>query len=306
MKISINKIRVELSMQAILENYGITSLQRKGDSLFGCCPIHHGDNPNAFHVNLKKNLWNCFTRHHGGDTLSFIMQYENVGFKEAAQIAERIISSSQNIKIKSQSGNSIDEFKSNSPLRFALNLNPNHKYLRQRGLTRDTIEYFGIGFCDSGIMKGKIAIPIHNENGSLLAYCGRSTNDEKPKYKFPKCFYKSLVLYNLHRIKSLNSSPLILVEGFFDVFKLHQAGFPNVIALMGSSLSQQQTELLLSLQKKLILLLDGDKAGRNCTEKIIKALKGRLPMAVKYLPDGVQPDNLKESDLINLLKERRD
>ena len=90
MNLKPNEIKDVLSMQALLESYGI-QLRQKGNSLVGCCPIHQGDNPNAFHVNLQRNLWHCFTREHGGDVFNFIMEFERVDFQGALEIAQALI-----------------------------------------------------------------------------------------------------------------------------------------------------------------------------------------------------------------------
>jgi DNA primase len=315
MKIDIERIKSELSMQAVLEHYGINSLRMSGNNLIGCCPVHKGDNKNAFHVSLDKNLWNCFTRQHGGDVLSFIMEYEGVEFKEAVSIARAIINSPdykshpclcgacrQACPVHEPQEKSE---KLNHSLKFKLKLDPEHSYLKERGLKKETIEYFGLGLCKKGIFKDRIAIPIHDEHGNLVAYSGRSVNGEKPKYKFPRGFNKSLVVFNIHRARKLEAGSLVIVEGFFDTFRVHQAGFPGVVALMGSFISEKQKELILSLNRKLVILLDGDDAGRAGTGNIIKAFRGKLPMIVKYLPSGIQPDNMAEKELQKLLKTER-
>jgi len=304
MKIEIEKIRSTLSMHTVLDRYGITDLRQTGSSLSGCCPIHRGDNPNAFHVSLEKNLWNCFTQHHGGDPLSFIMEYEDVSFREAAGIAMEVVSSSIPIRGKPPPHRCVDKGRKNPPLRFTLPLISEHSYLTRRRIERSTVRHFGIGYCNKGILDRRIAIPVHDENGRLVAYCGRSVTSQKPKYRFPKGFKKSLTVFNLHRAKTQNTSQLILVEGFFDAFRIHQAGLPNVVALMGSSISNIQIDLIQSLHKNLVVLLDGDVAGRKGTKKIINAFRGKLPVTAKYLSNGIQPDDLKENELQKLLQER--
>ena len=102
------------------------------------------------------------------------------------------------------SADSPDEEKglSNAPLTFVLKVDPDHPYLRERGLADETVAHFGLGYAPRGLMKGRIAIPIHNEKGELIAYAGRWPGDPpegEPKYKLPPGFKKHLVLYNLHR-----------------------------------------------------------------------------------------------------------
>ena len=123
--------------------------------------------------------------------------------------------------------------KVNPPLKFALkSLDPDHAYLKERGVTAETIAAFGIGMCiGKGIMAGRIAIPIHNEHGELVAYAGRWPGEPpegEGKYKLPAGFHKSLVLYNLHRAKALaKEQGLVVVEGFFGAMKIAQSGFPQ-------------------------------------------------------------------------------
>jgi DNA primase len=80
-------------------------------------------------------------------------------------------------------------------------LDRKHPYLKERGLKKETIKEFGLGYCKRGLMKGRIAILIHNEEGDLVAYAGRYPGDPpegEPKYKFPPRFKKSLVVFNLN------------------------------------------------------------------------------------------------------------
>src|SRR5205814_129506 len=109
----------------------------------------------------------------------------------------------------------------NEPLGFALNhLDSKHSYLSNRGLSEETISTFGIGFCEKGSMAGRVAIPIENQSGKLVAYAGRWPGDppeNQSKYRFPKDFRKSLEVYNYHRAANADPEmPLVVVEGFFD------------------------------------------------------------------------------------------
>ena len=97
-----------------------------------------------------------------------------------------------------------------------------------------------------GFLAGRCVIPIRNEQGRLVAYAGRAVDGQEPKYRFPAGFRKSQVLFNLDRAIETGDNNAIVVEGFFDALKVHQAGHPAVVALMGSSFSQRQSELLLS------------------------------------------------------------
>ena len=118
----------------------------------------------------------------------------------------------------------------------------------------------------NGFLAGRCVIPIRDEKSQLVAYAGRAVNGEEPKYRFPAGFRKSQVLFNLDRAMPTGGRNVIVVEGFFDALKVHQAGHPAVVALMGASFSQRQSELLLSHFASVTLMLDGDEPGRRAAE----------------------------------------
>jgi len=198
----------------------------------------------------------------------------------------------------------------NIPLSFKLdNLKTEHAYFAERGLTQQTVELFGLGFCAKGTMSGRVVIPIHNIEGQLVAYCGRLPGPpmaDRPKYKLPNGFKKSFEVFNLDRaMVEEQGLPLIVVEGFFDVMKLWQLGFHRVVSIMGSSLSARQEALLLKASESrqgIILMFDEDDAGRAGREKSLVRLARQTFVRVVPLPqEGAQPDHLTENELHALL-----
>ena len=77
-----------------------------------------------------------------------------------------------------------------------------------------------------GMMSGRIAIPIHDDAGRLVAYCGRALGGVEPRYRFPAGFQKSQVLFHHHRARAGNGGQVIVVEGFVDCMHVYRAGFP--------------------------------------------------------------------------------
>ena len=152
-------------------------------------------------------------------------------------------------------------------------------------------------------MSGRIVIPIADESGRLIAYAGRAVDDSEPKYKFPSGFKKSLVLWNIDRLQNLpeqSDDPLIIVEGFFDCMKLHQAGFVGVVALMGCGLSEVQQQQLARF-RQVVLMLDGDAAGQAGVESILPRL-ARTNYVRVVTPPG-QPDELSIEDIQEVLRD---
>ncbi len=198
----------------------------------------------------------------------------------------------------------------NPPLTFRLkNLDPNHPYLAERGLEKETIEYFSLGFCSRGLMSGRVVIPIHNERGELVAYAGRYPGESpegRPKYLLPSGFRKSHLVFNLNRAgASAKETGLVVVEGYFDAFRVWQAGFHHAVAIMGSSLSERQRDLLVATvgaQGKIALLLDQDDAGRACLGQCLDELSPRVFVKALGLPnEGDQPDSLSKEQIQQIL-----
>jgi DNA primase len=150
-------------------------------------------------------------------------------------------------------------------------------------------------------LRGRIVIPIHDEQGELIAYVGRAPDSRIPKYRFPKGFRKSPVRFNMHRARATGARNVIVVEGFFDTFALHHAGHPAAVGLMGSTLSQHQADLLINHFDRVFLLLDGDEAGRHGALAIAKTLTTRLPLTVISLEDGTQPDQLGQAQIQRIM-----
>ncbi len=199
----------------------------------------------------------------------------------------------------------------NKPLKFRLDkLERSHAYLiEERGLTLETIVDFGVGFCAKGMMADRIAIPIPNPEGNVVAYAGRfpgAPAEGTPKYKLPQGFRKSLELYNIDRaIREPADKPLVIVEGFFDCMKLHQLGHRKVVALMGSTMSAAQEELIKEHTRPvshIIVMLDEDEAGQAGRDDITCRLAKHCYVRVHVFDTpGTQPEQLTTEQLEQIL-----
>ena len=192
--------------------------------------------------------------------------------------------------------------RSNPVLEINLTLDPEHTFFEEHGISTETVEAFDLGFCNRGMMKGRIAIPIHNERGELVAYAGRWADTEIPedteRYKLPKNFYKSLVLFNLHRAQELGGRHLVLVEGFWSAMRLHLLGIPCV-ASFGSSVSSDQATLIKDAGFRFVtVIFDGDAGGQAGIEQALPVLGRVVYVRAVELADGVKPDTMPESDLV--------
>ena len=311
------RLKQKVGFREILEHYGLlSSMKPKGDELIGICPFHK-ESKSSFHVSLAKNAFHCFGCHAKGNILDFVQQKESITLREAGLLIKEWFTIGQGDnpppgakvglqkEIKDEDPSSKGD--SNPPLTFTLKkLDATHPYLKDRGLSDEAIKHFGLGFSNRGLMKGRVAIPIHDTKGDLVAYAGRWPGDppeEEPKYKLPPGFKKHLVLFNFHQaINEAKDKSLVIVEGFFDCFRIWQAGYKRVVALMGSYLSEEQEDLIISQAKSVSLMLDRDDAGRKATQEILPRLAKKVFVRVIELPaEGDQPDKLREEEISKFL-----
>jgi DNA primase len=295
-------IKRTVKLEPVLRHYHV-KLRRSGkDQYRGSCPIHRGDGRDAFHVNLARNVFHCFACGAGGTVLDFVAAMEGCSLFDAAQRLQFMTCSS----MSTVSGKELvtERRKVSSPLRFKLTgIDCAHPYLAGRGITEKTALEFGAGFyAGRGLMHGRLVIPIHNADGELVAYCGRSVDQTEPRYRVPPAFAKSEILFNMHRASSSQDNSVVVVEGFFDCMKVHQAGVRSVVALMGSALYAPQRQALLERFRHIILMLDGDTTGRKATVVISQQLRQHCRVRVVSLPDGVQPDQLPAEEIGSVLQ----
>lgn len=322
--VDFKEIKEKVSMEEILDHYGLLKgLKRRKYELIGFCPIHDQNhyNKNSFCVSTVKNNWHCFSCGAGGNVLDFVAAMEKVSIRQAGLLIQKrfgVVSGEDKklVKEKRKIKEPKEEKKEpgevvNPPLTFELKtLDPEHPYLKKRGLKEETIEEFGLGFCKKGLMKGRVVIPIHNENGELVAYVGRypgNPPEGESKNKFPTKFKKSLVVFNLNRAKDkVRDERLISVEGFFDVFKLWQAGYKNVVALMGTSMSDEQEKLIVEAvggNGRVVLMFDSDEAGVKATTEVVERLIDKIYLKIIRLgQEGLQPDSLSKEEIKKALK----
>jgi len=312
--VDFHAVKRAAKFETILAYYQVR-FAAKGDELSASCPFHDDRKP-SFKVNTAKGVFNCFGCNASGNVIDFVQRMEGGTIRQAAlEVArvcgiptEKAATRPEPVEEPPASAEAEPEAPAvaeNKPITVSLKLDPDHRYLAGRNLSPETVAEFGLGYCSRGMMRSRIAIPIHNERGELLAYAGRWDADEglpdgEGKYKLPPNFHKSLVVFNLDRV-SREVKTAIVVEGYFSVFWLWQCGFRNVVSIMGSSMSERQRQLLCERFKGVTLFLDGDEAGRKATGELAAFLAPHLWVRAAVCPDGKQPDELPENALRALL-----
>lgn len=275
--VSFAEVKRAVTMEAILDRYEMLEhLTRKGANLAGPCPFCKGASGRQFQVNLSKNAWYCFGCKGGGNVLDFVAKREGVSVRAAAlkldswfelglvdaEEAPRAAPAPAPATPAPAPAAKEALPAENPPLTFTLKtLDPHHASLEALGLESSTLERFGAGYCAKGLMKGRLAIPIRNAQGELVAYTGLALGDESPRYLLPPKFNPALEVMNLDRLPqtATETGTLYLVPEILGVLRLFEAGLA-VLGLFDGSLSPQQEAVIagaLSTFERLVLLGEG-------------------------------------------------
>ena len=300
-------------------------LKKSGQNFTGLCPFHAEKSP-SFAVHPTKQIYHCFGCGVGGDVFKFVMEMDKVAFPEAI----RIVAEKCGIAIPRPKASSPEERKENQQRTLLVEMHREAQtffvqqlggtlegkaaraYLEDRGLDKDAIARFGIGYAPSGgdallrFLKSKykeplliesglvsrdqsggarmydrfrrrITFPIANDSGKIVAFGCRALGDDQPKYlnsAETPIYSKSNVLYHLDRAKEAlrRADFAVLVEGYMDAIAVARAGISNVVASCGTSLAEPQIKLLSRFTKRVIVNYDPDTAGQLATERSISLL----------------------------------
>jgi DNA primase len=299
-------VKQAVSMEAVLKCCRITYLQGgAGGRYRGRCPLHQGQGRDAFHVDVRRKIFHCFSCGAGGDVLELVAQLKRCTLREAALQLQQWFPAAAPHPAPCKQRVTKGKMVANPALPFTLrNVDSAHEYLRARAIEQRTAARFGVGFYRGpGLMSGRVVIPIHDEDGRLVAYAGRSVDGTEPRYRFPAGFFKSQVLFNFHRAAALRGETVVAVEGFFDCLRISQAGVENVVALLGTELYPHPAQLLGDRFRRVLLMLDGDEAGQRAQARVAARLRDRCEVRVIELSEGAQPDQLPERQLREWLAE---
>jgi DNA primase len=316
-----------LNRADIVEIVGLSvRLKKRGTNYIANCPFHNEKTP-SFSVSAAKGIYKCFGCGRGGNVVTFVQEHEKLTFVEAIRWladyykielheTERSPEQAQHQQVE-ESLRILNEFAtqyfSDTLLHDEEGQAIGLSYFRQRGLRKETIETFRLGYCPeggnafyreasskgytadilekAGLIKerhgqysdnyrGRVIFPIQGNTGRVLGFGARilKSNDKAPKYiNTPEneLYNKSRVLYGLYQARQAigRADECFLVEGYLDVISLHQAGIQNVVASSGTSLTEDQLRAIGHLTKNLTILYDADPAG-------IKAALRGLDMAL--------------------------
>ncbi|MBI9090021.1 MAG: DNA primase [Desulfobacterium sp.] len=296
-------------------------LKKSGRNYFGLCPFHSEKSP-SFSVSPEKQIFHCFGCSAGGNVFSFLMRHHGLSFPEAVKMAAR------RYNIQVETGQVSPERQKQLALReglFRLNnqvmehycgllsnspkADMARKYMKDRGITSETIEQFSLGFAQeswddmvsffrrmklsrslaeqSGLVlareqkagyydrfRNRIIFPIVDISMQVAGFGGRVMDDAMPKYlNSPETpvYSKGRMLYGLHAAKQYcrQADCVYIVEGYFDFLSLFQNGVRNTVASLGTALTSDHVRLLKGYASRAVLVFDSDDAGINAAKRSI-------------------------------------
>jgi len=332
----LEEIKNRLDIVDVISEY--IDLNKTGQNYKSLCPFHSEKTP-SFFVSPSKQIFHCFGCGKGGDIVTFVMEYEKVSFIEALSILAKKAGLEFEPFKKTMSHTSKEklyEIYDNATYFYMEQLKNSEKakqYLKNRGISEETIEIFKIGYApqernslynflkeknfdeslinSSGLVsnsydffRNRIIIPIHDLTGRVIGFGGRliDSTSELPKYinsPDTPIFKKGENLFGLWHAKQYirEKGYVIVVEGYIDVILCHQYGFKNVVAPLGTALTQEQLEKtkrifnnLKKITNKILLIFDGDEAGVTAAQRsLLPLFYGGFITKIVLLPEGEDP-----------------
>lgn len=332
----IEEVRQRSDIVDIIGSY--VKLKRSGSSYMGLCPFHNEKSP-SFSVSPARQMYKCFGCGVAGNVITFVMEYENYSFPEAVrylagrtgvELTQEELTEEQ----KRQAGlrTTLLEINTKAARYYYAKLkSPQGKigydYLRDRGLSDETILHFGLGYAgqdgaelyrylrqqgygddilkETGLFKmeergvydkfwNRVMFPIMDISNHVIGFGGRVMGDAKPKYlnsPETKLFDKSRNLFGLNYARQGKRQHLILCEGYMDVIAMHQAGFTSAVASLGTAFTEQQAGLMKRYAGEVLLTYDSDAAGRKAAMRAIPMLRNAgLNGKIVHLEPYKDPD----------------
>ena len=314
----LDEIKLRLKVSQVVGKS--VQLKKRGKEFVGLSPFKNEKTP-SFTVNDEKEFYHCFATGEHGNIFDFLMKTKSMGFGEvvrtlASEAGMQPYRFSNFDKKKDQRFQTYKNiFKDYSKFFNQQLFNPNNKealeYLNKRGLKKETIDEFQLGYVPwknnfydnlkkkysedeinlTGLyykndktgkyidrFNSRIIFPINNITGDAIAFGGRIFRDSKlakyinsPETEFYK---KGNMIFNLDKAKNLRSETdeILIVEGYMDVVSVYSSGIKNVVANSGTAITDRQISLIWKFFSNPIVCLDGDESGQKAALRIAEKL----------------------------------
>lgn len=286
-------------IRSIIKSIGLDIVGETNNDFLCYCPFHSNRHTSSFSVSREKGAFICFNPSCGeaGTLLDLVKRTMQKNDFEAM----RFISSMETEALENfdellseamEESPDFAEFPQETLDRLHADLSGNKNardYLLSRGINKDSADYFNLGYSNSMNM---VTTPVHSPTGEPIGIVGRSI--EGKSFKNSTNLPKSKTLFNVHRAKKIGEH-VIVVESNFDAIRIHQAGFPNVVATLGGFLSVDQQHILNRYFNRITIMTDADKAGRDLGLSIATKLRMKDIMWASYEYGKIYPHDAKDA-----------
>ena len=326
------EIRARISLREVVGRY--VELKPAGRGRYkGLCPFHKEKTP-SFYVDDEKGLFYCFGCKVGGDVFTFLEKIEGLSFAEALERLAAEAGVELPERPREKKDKDLYQINALALEFFRRQMNEKaQRYLEARGIKPAYVEAFRLGYAPPGWdrlteylaregvplekavaagvlaekdgriydrFRDRLVVPILDPSGRVVAFSGRTLDPEsEPKYlNSPESpiFKKRELLFGLPQAREAirEKKRAIVVEGLFDVIALHQMGYRETVAVLGSAFTPEQALLLKRLGvQDLYLAFDADEAGRKATLagldlEVVRSFHVRAAL----LPEGLDPGDL--------------
>ena len=284
-------------IKSVLKSIGLSIVGETGNDFLCYCPFHSNRHTSSFSVSREKGAFICFNPSCGeAGTLQELVkrvmnknEYEAMRFISSKE-AESLENFDELLSEAMEEKPVFEEFSKETLDRLHSDMSKDGiDYLASRGINKESIDHFGLGYSASMNM---VITPVHSPDGMPIGLVGRSI--EGKAFKNSTNLPKSKTLFNIHRAKKIGDH-VIVVESNFDAIRVHQAGFPNVVATLGGFLSIEQQNLLNRHFNKITIMTDADLAGRELGQSIVNKLKFKDLLWASHEYGKIYPHDAKDA-----------
>ena len=286
-------------IKSVLKEIGLDISGETSNDFLCYCPFHSNRHTSSFSVSKEYGAFICFNPA-CGESGTLIELIKRVLNKNDFQ-AMRLVFSKQEEALDNFEEIMAEMFKDKpdfvefpqskiNELSTSLTLNKVARdYFISRGINESSMSYFELGYSENQNM---VTVPVHTLDGLPIGLVGRSI--EGKSFKNSTNLPKSKTLFNIHRAKKIGDH-VIIVESSFDAIRVHQAGFPNVVATLGGFLSNDQHNLLNRHFNKITIMTDNDLAGRELGSGIAYKLKNKDILWSSFEYGKIYPHDAKDA-----------
>ena len=307
----------------LLNTLGFSNVNTYGSELRAKCLVHGGNNPSAFCFSIEKNLWYCQVCHASGDIVQLIEDVLKLDYYAAIEYALQFIGlSSEGLELVKRNDDYLKDLQAflkfaqrSKKQEIATYILPeaDYKQVKQfRGFGEEILTQFNLSLVNyfpfqkkdgtQSTINNRLGMPIRFY-GNTIGYALRKIKaEDNPKWLFqPSGLDKKRIINYLEKKWY---EEFIICEGHFDVWAYYNIGITHVGSVLGSSVTEEQAELLVKHTLRLVLSFDNDHAGIDATLKTIKALKDKFDIYVIMFPEGEDPCSLSKEALLECYKNK--